>query len=166
MTIYGACPSSSTTRILPLTSARIIGCRIASSFCFAAGSANTSWRMRSRLSAPSARRYSAPNCTPIACAPGWPGAVSWCAISSVSTTAAPSSLKIADTLLLPLPTPPVRAMTNGIALPGLQVVLDQRVAPEHGDQSAQHQIGTERDRHVASVTSEHNQRDTDNRADE
>ena len=86
----------------------ISGCRMASSASLAAGSANTSWRMWARASAPSALATASPKRWRKAGMAAPPGVVRLWAMASVSTSVAPCATSKAATVLVPLPMPPVR----------------------------------------------------------
>src|SRR4051812_6402199 len=79
-------------------------------------------------------------------------------------TAAPSSPSRFATLVLPLPIPPVSAMTGAMASQTLQIILEQLLAPEQRDHAAQNEVRAERNRHIATVTREYHQRNADDRA--
>ena len=89
-------------------SVRISGCSTASSRPRAEGSEKTCRRIAARSSAPVLPAISAPNSAINAGIAAPLGAVSSCAMASVSTSCAPCATKRSATVVLPLPIPPVR----------------------------------------------------------
>ena len=105
------CPGDGAAAV---ASARIMGCRMASSLALACASEKARRRMAARSSAVRLR-YLAPKALRIGPMAAPPGAVNSLAMASVSTTAAPSSSNRVAAALLPLPMPPVRPTMNVMA---------------------------------------------------
>src|SRR6185503_4189425 len=131
-------------------SSRISGCSSCSSLRFAAGSANTWSRIFLRSIAPSTTNASPKSfSTGATAAP--PLCVSSCAMTSVSTTPAPSRANSSAAALLPLPIPPVSPTTKGaraaalkaLTSDSLQVPPHDGLAPEHRDQAGERKVGAE-----------------------
>src|SRR5512144_79896 len=98
-------------------------------------------------------------------APASPGAVTACAMRSVSVTSMPSAANASATADLPLPMPPVRPTTSATGPLLGEVDADERFAPEQSDRTRDREIGTECERNVVIAALEHDQADADHRAD-
>src|SRR5690606_22690170 len=108
--------------------------------------------------------------------PGSPGATTSRAMTSVSTSDAPSSTSFLATMDLPLAIPPVKPMVSMRALPSgpvevwtleqqVLIELDQGLAPKQRDPAGAGEIGAEGDRRVARAAAERDHRDADDGAD-
>src|SRR6267378_4038167 len=127
-------------------SARIMGCRSCSSARFAAGSLNTRSRIASRSIAPLGLMNASPKSALMCASAAPPGAVSSCAIASVSTTEAPRRSNSRAAVLLPPPMPPVRPttkVTKGRESKALGVPVQDRRAPVKRDQRRDRDVGPE-----------------------
>src|SRR6185369_3695255 len=124
--------------------------------------------MRSRSSAPSGVMKSLPNRSAMVAIAAPPAAVVPREIASASITAAPSCASICNTVLLPLPMPPVRPTRRAIFPGSLQPddAQDRARAEDHGGKPGAGQERTEW--HVAAFTQPAGKlhRDPDRRADD
>src|SRR5690606_6541320 len=136
-------------------------------------------------SLPSAAITSSPNAARIGSIAAPPGAVSSCAMRSVSTTSTPSAANRRSTVDLPLPMPPVMATMNGRSCPaeGFRFVIAgvyqppaavrpgsepvegrQWLAKLEGEQAGAGEIGAERNRRLPPVPREDHEADPDHGA--
>src|SRR4051812_18734834 len=101
-----------------------------------------------------------------------PAAVRRCAIWSVSMMAAPRAANMSVTRVLPLPMPPVRptekmASKTELMVSGhsAQIGLHDGIAVQQSDQAGCRQVRTERNRIVATVFGQRDQRNSERCAD-